>query len=233
VSRILGNDRGTALPRRICAAAVIALASLLSAPPVGEAASGGSHWVGSWMAAPSDGLAPPLLDQTVRVVAVPHLRGKRVRLRLTNRFGKGPLVLSHVTIARKGRRAGIVASTVRTVRFGGRISARIPKGADVLSDQVSMRLRAGHAVVVSIAVSGAVSAPTEHLNTREINYRTRPGSGNHTRDLSGMAFVRSSRAGSTGASSSRDWTYARLAEPPPSWRSATRSPTPIRAATPR
>ncbi|MGW5317353.1 hypothetical protein [Nocardia thailandica] len=70
------------------AAGAVLMSSLMFAPPAAAGPApdcGGEHWVGSWMAAPSDAfsaadpsLVPQLsaTDQTYRLIVTPH-RGVR------------------------------------------------------------------------------------------------------------------------------------------------------------
>jgi lysophospholipase L1-like esterase len=170
------------------------------APPIAAASPSqtGPNWVGSWMAAPSDASSQPLSNQTVRMVISPHLDGKWVRLELTNRFGDAPVTLSHVTVAKDGGGASIVPSSLSTVTFGGSASVTMPAGADTLSDPLHERVSEDQKLSVSVAVSGTVANPTEHSLTREINYWTSSGSGDHTADASGAAFAPSATGRSSG-----------------------------------
>lgn len=154
----------------------------------------GKHWVGSWAAAPSDGgvSRQELAEQSLRMIVTPHLAGKRLRVRLTNRFGESPVTLGPVTIARQKNGASVAARSLRQVTFDGRRTVTIPAGEDVHSDPVPLRIRSFTPVAISLGVPGLVTAPTEHYITRATSYLSPAGSGNHTADPGGQAFSESS-----------------------------------------
>ncbi|WP_027006789.1 GDSL-type esterase/lipase family protein [Conexibacter woesei] len=170
----------------------LSVATFVALPAAGGAASGaGTHWVGSWTAAPTNGGYQPLTDQTVRSIIAPHLAGSRVRVHLTNRFGVAPLVITGATIGTAAPGGGVATGTLRTLTFSGRTSVTVPAGADVVSDPVAARVRPFTKLAVSTSVSGTVAKPTTHYTTREDNYATAVRSGDHSADLSGAAFTRS------------------------------------------
>ena len=149
-----------------------------------------THWVGSWMAAPSDAtVSRPMSDQTIRMIIAPHLGGGRLRLHLSNRFGAAPIRLGPVTIGVRGRGAALVPSSRRVVRFSGASTVSIPAGRDVLSDPVKIRFHAFQELAISVTVSSTIAHPTEHYDTRQTNYLTPAGSGNHAANISGAAFT--------------------------------------------
>jgi len=138
-------------------------------------------------------------NRTVRLTIAPHLSGKRIRLRLTNRFGDAPLKIAHVTVATAAKGGGLNGASLRHITFRGKRTVAIPPGKDLLSDPVTFDLRAFRKIAVSIAVSGTVQKPTEHAATREINYWTPNGAGDKAAATSGSGFTQSSSNGtSTG-----------------------------------
>jgi lysophospholipase L1-like esterase len=139
-------------------------------------------------------------DQTVRMIVAPHFGGRRLRLHLSNRFGTATVTLSRIDVALRARRARIVPGTRRAVRFGGRLAIRIAPGKDVVSDPVRLRFSAFEELVVSIYVAGSIAQPTEHVITRQTNYLSPAGTGDHAGDGSGAAFTETSARGaaSTG-----------------------------------
>ena len=177
---------------RLLAVLVLCTALLCSAQAAGATPLCSSPaWVGSWIASPSDASAQSLSDQTVRMIISPHLAGTVARVHLSNRFGHAPLSISHVTIGTAAAGGGIVPRTLRQLTFSGQRHVTIPAGADIVSDPVKTTILAFRKLAVSIAVHGTVQKPTEHSITREINYSTTAGSGDHTTDLTGRAFTAS------------------------------------------
>jgi lysophospholipase L1-like esterase len=172
--------------RRVLIGVVSALAF---AAPASAAPSCTDHWVGSWSASPSDAsLTQPLARQTLRMVVAPHLAGTTVRVRLSNRFGTGPVTLGPVTLGRVSSGAALKAKPV-PVRFAGKRQVTIPAGQDVGSDAVAFTVAPTASLAVSLAVPGVVAQPTEHFNTRQTSFMTPPGAGDHSADPRGDLFA--------------------------------------------
>ncbi|WP_232680289.1 GDSL-type esterase/lipase family protein [Nocardioides sp. R-C-SC26] len=175
-----------------------------SASPATSATRGASscaatQWVGSWAASPNgpdtigDFTSRALQDQTVRMVVRPTLSGSQARLRLTNRYHRQSVTLGAVTVAVRESGATPAASTVRQVLFGGSTSVTIRAGYDVLSDPLSFRVRAGEDLLVSIHVPGTVADPAQHIVTNQTSYLAPSGTGDHSADVDGAAFTRTTR----------------------------------------
>lgn len=177
-----------------CGALLGVLTALSLIPSTGQArgvsSCTGTHWVGSWMAAPSDALSSQAMsDQTVRMIIAPHLGGTSLRVHLSNRFGTGPITLGPVTIGIRGRGAALVPASWRGLRFSGASTVLIPAGHDVLSDPARLSFRSFQELAISVAVKGSIVHPTEHFGTRQTNYLTSAGSGDHAIDTSAAAFT--------------------------------------------
>ncbi len=152
------------------------------------------HWVGSWLASPSDAstFRGSLTDQTLRMIVAPHLGGVHVRVHLSNLFGTVPIRLGPVTVAVRGYGAAVSVSTLRRLSFSGAETVTIPAGGSVLSDAVVLRVQSFQALAVSVAVPGTITGPTEHFSTRQTSYLSPPGTGDHAMDRSGAAFSQTS-----------------------------------------
>lgn len=162
------------------------------------------HWIGAWAASPTDsgrgtttldrviaGLrpSPEVNDTTVRAVLTPTHGGKRVRVRLSNRFGPAALTFRHVTVARQKGRAAIVSRTLRKVRFDGRRTVRVAAGRDVVSDPVRLSFRAFQTLAVSVHVPGDAGKGTRHAVARQTSYVAPAGTGDATSERSGASFT--------------------------------------------
>ena len=173
---------------RLAVGVLGALVVALAGPPIGEAAGarcGGTHWVGAWGTAPSiQGMS--YANQTVRLVVNGHRGGRRVMLRMSNRFGAGPLTISRVTLGRRRTGPAMVAGSLRRVTFGGQRSVTIPRGADVLSDPVRLRVRAFTDLAVSVYMRGPTGPTSQHPVANEDASYT--ASGDLTRATSGVGF---------------------------------------------
>ncbi|WFN92420.1 GDSL-type esterase/lipase family protein [Gordonia sihwensis] len=181
---------------RLSIALVAVMTGLSLVPAVGYADTGGRHWVGSWMAAPTDALngadadLVPILniaDQTFRVVVTPHMGGDEVRVRLTNAARPVPLDVSAATVAIAGPGAA-VASPVVPLTFHGKRAVVIPAGGDVLSDPVHLDVDAWQRLAVSVSVRGPAAFVTQHMNGNATSYYTVPGAGDRTRSRRAADF---------------------------------------------
>jgi hypothetical protein len=123
-------------------ALVIGAAVAVVAPSAGAAgrdsatgAAGGSSWVGTWGTAPTGppsgpwpGIVSEFENQTLRQVVHTSRGGGWVRVRLSNEFGNGPLVIGDAHVARvAGEGAEIVPESDRRLTFSGRASVTIPR----------------------------------------------------------------------------------------------------------
>jgi lysophospholipase L1-like esterase len=143
-------------------------AVLLAAAWFGPAAPGAAEplrWVGSWAAAqqtpePANALAPDgLRDATLRQVVHLSIGGSRVRVRLSNAFGRAPLRLDSVRVARPvaSGSARIAPETDTPVLFDGKNEVWIPAGAEYWSDAVDLPV----APLSDLAVSFHCPMPPE------------------------------------------------------------------------
>lgn len=140
-------------------AAALCLASAQAAPAAGT-------WVASWGAAPdSDG--PALRDQTVRQLLRISAGGKRVRVRLSNAYGSGPLVIGPVRLARSTGDGTIRPGSERLLLFHGRPTVTIAKGGDALSDPVGLAVGALDELALSIYVKDTAGPSTLHGDARQ------------------------------------------------------------------
>ena len=162
--------------------------ALVAAAPAGAAPArcSGSHWIGAWGASPSHAAMPGYAGQTLRMVVTPHAGGRLARVRLTNRYGTGPVSFDAVRLARRGSGAALVPRTSRPVTFGGRRSVTIARGADAVSDPVRISFRAFQQLAASVFAQAATGPATTHFLASEPS--TYVAGGDHTGDRGGAAF---------------------------------------------
>ena len=135
-----------------------------------------SHdWTPAWYAAPepagTDAVASNLtLRQIVRISE----GGDNLRLRLSNAYGKTPLHLDDVRVARRIAGSRIDTTTDAAVTFNGRTGVVIPPGAYMMSDPVSLKIEAGSDLAVSVFTVGVAPLTTVHDIQRGVLY-TAPG----------------------------------------------------------
>ncbi|WP_223302633.1 SGNH/GDSL hydrolase family protein [Halotalea alkalilenta] len=155
----------------------VAAGGAMSATPAMAAAPA---WVATWQASPqpiwdSDFLFPTnvpavLHDQTVRQIARISLGGQRLRLVLSNTYGREPVVVGKATIAWPTENGAVAADSLRLMTFGGQEAATILPGASLISDPVALSVPALAQVVVSLHVPQATPVTTFHWDGRQTGW---------------------------------------------------------------
>ena len=155
-------------------AAMLSLA--LSSSPV-QAANADTTWLASWTASPqavwgADFLfptnVPAVLDgHTVRQVAHLSVGGPRVRIVLSNAYGKVPLRIGAASVALAGSGSAITPGSLRTLTFSGQPTATMAPGAPLLSDPVELSVPDLARLTVSVHLPQASPVSTFHWDGRE------------------------------------------------------------------
>ena len=158
----------------ILPAAMLSLA--LSTGPV-QAANANTAWLASWTASPqavwgADFLFPSnvptvLQAHTVRQVARLSVGGPRVRIVLSNAYGKVPLRIGAATVALAASGSAIKPGSLRTLTFAGQTAASVAPGAPLVSDPVDMFVPDLARLTVSIHLPQASPVSTFHWDGRE------------------------------------------------------------------
>jgi lysophospholipase L1-like esterase len=112
----------------------------------------------------------PLGDQTVRQIAHLSAGGTKLRVKLSNLFGTGPVAFTAVRIAKSTGAASIDASTDRAVTFAGVASPTLPAGSETWSDDIDLPVARGADVAVSIYVAAQAFAETGHIGANSNVY---------------------------------------------------------------
>lgn len=139
-----------------------------------------TRWVGSWAASqqlvePSNSLSPEdLHDATLRQIVHSSLGGTEIRLRLSNRFGAGPLHFTAVHIARPISPGSdkIAPGTDNAVTFSGSPDVTIPSHADYLSDPVSFTVNVLSDIAITLHFDIPPAEQTGHPGSRATSYLT-------------------------------------------------------------
>lgn len=139
-----------------------------------------SHWVTSWHASPQPvwrndlplpTQLPELLhEQTVRETVRLSSGGRRLRVSLSNRYGKAPVLFGEVHVAEAGDGSAIVDGSDRRLSFGGRHSVTVPPGATVVSDPVDLEVRPLSRLAVSSYFPQPTTPGTFHWGEQQIGY---------------------------------------------------------------
>lgn len=161
------------------------------AQPTGE-------WVTAWasaMQAIPDLPAPPPLyrtpdvaGRTVRQIVYPTVSGRGVRVRVSNAYGRGPLVLTEVALGQSAGGAAIRPGTSTSVTFGGKSSVELKPGAEIDSDPIRMTVTAGEPYAISLVAGPRQTMTAWHRVANQINYVSTPG--DHAADASPGAYTR-------------------------------------------
>lgn len=130
-----------------------------------------THWVGTWSASPQAASNPvELKDQTIRQIVRVSIGGKRLRVRLSNLFGRDPLVIGAAHVALRSTDAAIAPGSDRVLKFSGSPSTKIPPGALAVSDPVNLQVPDLGELAVSIYVAGNQAAATGHSEGLQTTY---------------------------------------------------------------
>ena len=154
-------------------------------------------WVGVWAAPPEPVInpgdtvsavrVPAVIRQSFREIVRPTLGGEAVRIRLSNRYGHSPVLLTAFSAALATRGAALRPGSKRTITFGGRDRVTLGPGEAVVSDPVRIEFSFGEKLAISFAAPTYVGLPTSHQGFTT-SYRSLPFSGDVTADDSGRAF---------------------------------------------
>lgn len=167
---------------------MLALALTTSAMPAAPALAAGASpapaWVATWQASPQpvwgadflfpSNVPPELRDQTVRQVARVSLGGSRLRIVLSNVYGKQSLTVGKATVARPRQGSGddgaVADGSLHTVTFGGQEAATILPGASLVSDPVALPVPALSPVAVSLYLPSVTPINTFHWDGRQTGW---------------------------------------------------------------
>ncbi|WP_330228382.1 GDSL-type esterase/lipase family protein [Nocardia sp. NBC_00508] len=109
-------------------------------------------------------------DQTVRQVLRLAGGGAQLRIRLTNRYGKTPLVIDAARVAMRKTGSEIVAETDTALRFDDAERVVVPPGGEVVSDPVEFTASAGAELALSLYLPGPTGLATFSQEPGEIAY---------------------------------------------------------------
>lgn len=137
------------------------------------------HWVGTWEASPAPQLGDEsqmraakleFQNQTLREIVHISIGGGRVRIRLSNAYGKDTVEIGAAHVALHSQGAGIVEGSDRALTFGGRPGISIPPDAPIVSDPVKLDVPALGDLVISIFVPKATAGAGIHYSAQQTSY---------------------------------------------------------------
>lgn len=139
-----------------------------------------SRWVTTWATSPStlpgiEADEAVVEDQTLRLIVHTSVGGSGLRLRLSNYHGDRPMHIGAASIALHSEGSSIQAGSSRSIRFGGRESITIARGAVVISDPLAFDVPALSNLSVSLYLPEASGFLTAHALSNQTNYISEPG----------------------------------------------------------
>lgn len=165
--------------RRSVAVVATAVAAALLLPATSTQASGKLEWAGTWATAltapnPSNigGSLTGFDNQSVRMIVRTSVSGERLRIRLSNAFGSGPITIGRATIGFPTAPASpsLLPGSIRELTFAGQSSATMYKGAELLSDPLDLHVPALTELAVTLFLPTATGPSTWHRFARESTY---------------------------------------------------------------
>lgn len=169
-------------------------ASVFLSPLAASAAPAG--WVAAWATAlqpiPDLAAPPPLYrapdvaGRTVRQIVYPTVSGRAARIRVSNAYGRAPLVIEDAGLARAGDGAALAERSVAPVRFGGKASVTLAPGQELESDPVAIDVTAGRPYAISLRMGANQRMTVWHRVSNQFNYVSAPG--DHVDDPGAGAF---------------------------------------------
>lgn len=153
-------------------------------------------WVASWTASPHAPLTTEgpfaaasfdnvTISQTLRLSE----GGSQLRVRLTNRYGTGPLAIGRARVFQIDDAGAEVPGTSRALSFGGNSGAVIPRGSPFASDVVALDLPDLARIKVEFHLPAPTGPCTCHLTGQDVLAVSAPG------DHVGEAWQPASTAG--------------------------------------
>ena len=140
-----------------------------------------TKWVSTWGTAlercdetPETMPKLPLAGTTVRQIIRPTTSGNRIRLRLSNEYGKKDLLIGALHIAKqvKADEAVIFDNTDTTITFNGNEEMLIPAGETIITDDIEYDVKALENIAISVYITDApVEDVTGHRGARATTYQ--------------------------------------------------------------
>jgi lysophospholipase L1-like esterase len=110
---------------------------------------------------------------TIRQIIRVGIAGSRVRMRLSNAFGRGPLIIAGAAIAyaQTPGRADL-AGVSHPLTFAGQMGLKLAAGEEAVSDPVDLPVKAFNDLAISFSLSSLPSPQTGHVAAHATGFRT-------------------------------------------------------------
>lgn len=137
------------------------------------------QWVGTWATAPyaagkNTPPAPFLANNTLRQIVRVSIGGEVIRVKFSNITGKSDVELRKVSIAISpdGTKSAIDSKSLKYLSFGGKQSATMAAGTQLVSDELKFRLTPGARIAITIHYGACETNEhlTHHYGSRTLSY---------------------------------------------------------------
>jgi lysophospholipase L1-like esterase len=133
----------------------------------------GKQWIGTWATAPQPfipGSLQTFRNQSLRLIVHTSAGGTKVRIKISNTYGDGPLLIGGAHIARRTAAAEIDPRSDRMLKFQTKSSTTVAAGLMVVSDPVEMDVPALSDLAVSLFLPQRTEAKTSHSMAKQTSY---------------------------------------------------------------
>jgi lysophospholipase L1-like esterase len=158
------------------AVAITAVMSSFNAPSLqADEDTSGRRWIATWGASPMQpgtAFAPSrsFENQTIRQIVHTSIGGSKVRVRLSNQYGPGALIVGSARVALMSSGDTIVPASDRALTFNGQSTIAIPAGSVAISDPVSLVVGNNADLAISLYVPQNTGEATFHHNAVQTAY---------------------------------------------------------------
>ncbi len=137
------------------------------------------HWVATWataeqVAEPHNNPPVPLADNSIRQIVQTSISGERLRVKLSNEFGKEPIEIKAAEIAialTSGNSPLIDEQTNTSLTFNGSASVTIEPGTLVVSDPVDLKMTIRQNMAITLHLGQCpANIITSHPGSRTDSY---------------------------------------------------------------
>ncbi|GHU29253.1 SGNH hydrolase [Betaproteobacteria bacterium] len=134
-------------------------------------------------------------DQSFRMIVMPDVWGKTMRIRLTNAHGTQPVTFDAVYVGLQYSGSAVIPKTNTPVTFGAKKTVVIAPGAALWSDAISPAFArepsslTGRKLAVSFHVVGDSGPMTFHADALQTSYIAMPNSGARSGEEGESAFL--------------------------------------------
>jgi lysophospholipase L1-like esterase len=133
----------------------------------------GEQWIGTWATAPQPFIPGSLQifrNQSLRLIVHTSAGGTKVRIKISNTYGDGTLLIGGAHIARRTAAAKIDPRSDRMLKFQTKSSTTVAAGSMVVSDPVEMEVPALSDLAVSLFLPQRTEAKTSHSMAKQTSY---------------------------------------------------------------